>query len=160
MARCLTSFFGSYSVGQYNKKKGKNLMSILSLSPLDLEGLAEYILLGNKQLKDIEGAYAKLDDYLSISDERSPFTAWLDLVGEYDSEFHIFGTLGIKYSEFKDSVLSQFGSLGDGFFDTLNESGEKLEDAVNSIVDGASLTPAVDEPSNLGDVDTVDTVDA
>jgi len=158
MVRRLTTFFGSKRLAEFNEKHKCDILSIMRISPFDLKGLAEYIQLGNPSIKDIDGAYAKLDDYLSVSEDRSPLTAWLDLIGDIELEFHVLRNLGLGYNKFRSAVEDAFTTYGDEAVNILNNFADVVESGANSI--GSSVTSTVDEPSNLGDVDTVDTVDA
>lgn len=105
--RQLTTKFGTYKLGQFEKKTGKGVMDLLDIGNLEVNKIAQIVMLGNPAMKEEEEAYQRLDEYLSSDDEHSIITAFFDLIEELDKDLKILKSSGIKVSDIKDQFKAQ-----------------------------------------------------
>ena len=102
--RVLTTKFGTYKLGKYEKATGKGVMDLLDIGNLEVSKIAEIIKLGNtfpKGADEDEEAYNKLDAYLAMSEENSIISAFFDLIDELDKDLKIMKSCGLKVSDIK-----------------------------------------------------------
>jgi hypothetical protein len=102
--RFLTTKFGSYKIGKYEKATKKSVMDLLDIGNLEINKVAEIIKLGNtfpKGCDEEEEAYKKLDDYLAMSEDHSIISAFFDLIGELDQDLKIMKSCGLKVADIK-----------------------------------------------------------
>ena len=105
--RKLTIKFGSYKLGQYEKKTGKGVMDLLDIGNLEVNKIANIIMLGNPQMKNEEEAYQRLDDYLSSDEEHSIISAFFDLIDEMDKDLKLLKSCGISVNQIKQDFQLQ-----------------------------------------------------
>ena len=135
MARSsLTKRFFTYTVGQYEKKTGKTILDALDIGNLEITKIIEIIKLGNKDISD-EDAYALLDDYLRENEDNSIITAFLDLVGDIDTDLKILKSCGIKIDDIKKQFEDEINSaVSSGLFDNKENKDDNTEN-----IDGAEI---------------------
>ena len=105
--RQLTTKYSTYKLGQYERKTGKGIMDLLDIGNLEVNKIANIILLGNPQMKDEEEAYQRLDEYLSSDEEHSIISAFFDLIDELDKDLKIMKSCGIKVSDIKEQFKAE-----------------------------------------------------
>lgn len=105
--RQLTTKFGTFKLGQYEKKTGKGVMDLLDIGNLEVSKIANIIYLGNPQMKDEEEAYQRLDEYLSSDDEHSIISAFFDLIDELDKDLKIMKSCGLNVQDIKDQFKAE-----------------------------------------------------
>ena len=114
--RSLTTKFGTYKIGQYEKKTGKSVMDLLDVGNLEVNKIANIIMLGNPQMKEEEEAYQRLDEYLSSDEEHSVVSAFFDLIDEMDKDLKIMKSCGLSVDEikkqFKEEVEKSIDNTG------------------------------------------------
>lgn len=114
--RSLTTKFGTYKIGQYEKKTGKSVMDLLDVGNLEVNKIANIIMLGNPQMKEEEEAYQRLDEYLSSDEEHSVVSAFFDLIDELDKDLKIMKSCGLSVDEikkqFKEEVEKSIDNTG------------------------------------------------
>ena len=114
--RSLTTKFGTYKIGQYEKKTGKGVMDLLDVGNLEVNKIANIIMLGNPQMKEEEEAYQRLDEYLSSDEEHSVVSAFFDLIDEMDKDLKIMKSCGLSVDEikkqFKEEVEKSIDNTG------------------------------------------------
>lgn len=102
--RMLTTKFGTYKLGKYEKATGKGVMDLLDIGNLEVSKIAEIIKLGNTfgpGVNEEEEAYKRLDDYLSSDEEHSIISAFFDLIDELDRDLKIMKSCGLRVSDIK-----------------------------------------------------------
>ena len=116
MNRVLTSRFGSYRIGQYEKKTGKSILDLISMGNFEVNKLALLVKLGSPEISmdDDEKAYEKIDNYLQASENNSLITAFIDVINELNMDMKILGN--VKLDSFKEKLNNK-----------VNELSEKLE---------------------------------
>ena len=116
MSRVLTSRFGSYRIGQYEKKTGKSILDLISMGNFEVNKLALLVKLGSPEISmdDDEKAYEKIDNYLQASENNSLITAFIDVINELNMDMKILGN--VKLDSFKEKLNNK-----------VNELSEKLE---------------------------------
>lgn len=116
MNRVLTSRFGSYRIGQYEKKTGKSILDLVTMSNFEVNRLALLVKLGSPEISmdDDEKAYEKIDNYLQASENNSLITAFIDVINELNMDMKILGN--VKLDSFKEKLNNK-----------VNELSEKLE---------------------------------
>ena len=116
MNRVLTSRFGSYRIGQYEKKTGKSILDLISMGNFEVNKLALLVKLGSPEISmdDDEKAYEKIDNYLQASENNSLITAFIDVINELNIDMKILGN--VKLDSFKEKLNNK-----------VNELSEKLE---------------------------------
>ena len=116
MNRVLTSKFGSYRIGQYEKKTGKSILDLISMGNFEVNKLALLVKLGSPEISmdDNEKAYEKIDNYLQASENNSLITAFIDVINELNMDMKILGN--VKLDSFKKKLNNK-----------VNELSEKLE---------------------------------
>jgi hypothetical protein len=108
--RVLTTKFGTYKLGKYEKATGKSVMDLLDIGNLEINKIAEIIKLGNtfpKGCDEDEEAYKKLDDYLGMSDEHSLISAFFDLIDDLDKDLKIMKSCGLNVSDIKENFKAE-----------------------------------------------------
>ena len=114
--RSLTTKFGTYKIGQYEKKTGKSVMDLLDVGNLEVNKIANIIMLGNPQMKEEEEAYQRIDEYLSSDEEHSVVSAFFDLIDEMDKDLKIMKSCGLSVDEikkqFKEEVEKSIDNTG------------------------------------------------
>lgn len=105
--RQLTTKFGTYKLGQFEKRTNKGVMDLLDVGNLEVNKIAQIIMLGNPTMKDEEEAYQRLDEYLSADDEHSVISAFFDLIEELDKDLKILKSCGLKVSDIKEQFKAQ-----------------------------------------------------
>ena len=116
MSRVLTSRFGSYRIGQYEKKTGKSILDLISMGNFEVNKLALLVKLASPEIcmDDDEKAYEKIDNYLQASENNSLITAFIDVINELNMDMKILGN--VKLDSFKEKLNNK-----------VNELSEKLE---------------------------------
>ena len=116
MSRVLTSRFGSYRIGQYEKKTGKSILDLVTMSNFEVNRLALLVKLGSPEISmdDDKKAYEKIDNYLQASENNSLITAFIDVINELNMDMKILGN--VKLDSFKEKLNNK-----------VNELSEKLE---------------------------------
>ena len=108
--RVLTTKFGTYKLGKYEKATGKGVMDLLDIGNLEVSKIAEIIKLGNtfpKGCDEDEEAYKKLDDYLAMDEEHSIISAFFDLIDDLDKDLKIMKSCGLKVSDIKEQFKAE-----------------------------------------------------
>lgn len=108
--RVLTTKFGTYKLGKYEKATGKGVMDLLDIGNLEVSKIAEIIKLGNtfpKGADEDEEAYNKLDAYLTMSEDNSIISAFFDLIDELDKDLKIMKSCGLKVSDIKEQFKAE-----------------------------------------------------
>jgi hypothetical protein len=105
--RQLTTKFGTYKLGQYEKKTGKGVMDLLDIGNLEVSKIAQIIELGNPGMKTDEEAYQRLDEYLSSDEEHSIISAFFDLIDELDKDLKIMKSCGLNVQDIKDQFKAE-----------------------------------------------------
>ena len=108
--RVLTTKFGTYKLGKYEKATGKGVMDLLDIGNLEVSKIAEIIKLGNtfpKGCDEDEEAYNKLDAYLAMSEDNSIISAFFDLIDELDKDLKIMKSCGLKVSDIKEQFKAE-----------------------------------------------------
>lgn len=134
MNRILTTRFGTYRLGQYEKKTGKGIMDILDIGNFEVNKLAEIIKLGSPEISmdDDEKAYAKLDAYLASSDDNSIITAYLDIIDEINRDLKMF--TGVNMGVLKERMRNEMAALAKKIENVAVENtNNKVVDITNSI---------------------------
>lgn len=108
--RVLTTKFGTYKLGKYEKATDKGVMDLLDIGNLEVSKIAEIIKLGNtfpKGCDEDEEAYKKLDDYLAMDEEHSIISAFFDLIDDLDKDLKIMKSCGLKVSDIKEQFKAE-----------------------------------------------------
>ena len=105
--RQLTTKFGTYKLGQFEKRTGKGVMDLLDIGNLEVNRIAQIIMLGNPQMKEEEEAYQRLDEYLSADDEHSVVSAFFDLIEEMDKDLKIMKSCGLNVKDIKEQFKAE-----------------------------------------------------
>lgn len=105
--RQLTTKFGTYKLGQFEKKTGKGVMDLLDIGNLEVSKIAQIIELGNPQMKSEEEAYQRLDEYLSSDEEHSIISAFFDLIDELDKDLKIMKSCGLNVADIKEQFKAE-----------------------------------------------------
>lgn len=105
--RLLTTKFGTYKLGKFEKQTGKGVMDLLDIGNLEVNKIAQIILLGNPAMKEEEEAYQRLDEYLSSDEDNSVISAFFDLIEELDRDLKILKSCGLKVSDIKEQFKAQ-----------------------------------------------------
>lgn len=115
----LAKKFGTYKIGQYEKRTGKGVMDLLDIGNLEVSKIAEIIKLGNDFPKGTDAdemAYEKLDNYLEASEDNSVITAFFDLIEDLDRDLKIMRSCGLKVSDikkqFKEEIEKKISDTG------------------------------------------------
>ena len=106
----LAKKFGTYKIGQYEKKTGKSVMDLLDIGNLEVSKIAEIIKLGNEFPKGTDAdemAYEKLDNYLEANEDNSVITAFFDLIEDLDRDLKIMRSCGLKVSDIKEQFKAE-----------------------------------------------------
>ena len=113
MNRLLTSRFGSYRIGQYEKKTGKSILDLVTMGNFEVNRLALLVKLGSPEISmdDDEKAYEKIDNYLQASEDNSLITAFIDVINELNMDMKILGK--VKFDSFKDKLNSKVNELSE-----------------------------------------------
>lgn len=111
--RKLTTKFGTYKLGKYEKATGKGVMDLLDIGNLEVNKIANIILLGNPGMKDEEEAYQRLDEYLSSDEDNSIISAFFDLIDEMDKDLKLLKSCGIKASDIKEQFKAEIANSVD-----------------------------------------------
>lgn len=121
--RSLTSKFGTYRLGKYEKKTGKSIMDIINIDNFEINKIVELIKLGSPEInmEDDEKAYDKLDKYLETSDENSLITAYIDLLNDINTDLKLF--MGIDMNELKAKLKNEVKALANMDNEHSNDNG-------------------------------------
>lgn len=144
-SRKLTKRFFSYNLGKWEKKTGKAALDLLDVGNLEINKIAEIIMLGNVTTKDSEqdmvNAYEILDNYL-MDDENSIIDAYMDCIDELDRDLKILKACGMSMedirAQFDDAITSGKDKLTKSLDKAADIQADVNEDD-NKIIDIASI---------------------
>lgn len=105
--RQLTTYFSSFRIAQYEKKSGKSIIEIFDVGNLEVNKICEIIWLGNAQMKEIEEAYQRFDDWLRADEDNSIVSALFVLMEEFDKDVKLFRACGVDISQMIEKFRSE-----------------------------------------------------
>lgn len=111
--RKLTTKFGTFKLGKYEKATGKGVMDLLDIGNLEVNKIATIIGLGNPDMKTEEEAYQRLDEYLSSDEDNSIISAFFDLIDEMDKDLKLLKSCGINVSDIKEQFKAEIANSVD-----------------------------------------------
>lgn len=123
--RKLTKYFGTYSISQYEKRTGKGVMDLLDIGNFEVNKLANIIMLGNKDFKNEEEAYDRLDEYLKADEDHSLISAYFDLIDELDRDIKLMKSCGINIADLKAEFATMANNMGNKFKENMADLKDK-----------------------------------
>lgn len=109
--RYFTKKFGSYAIALYEKKYGKDPMSLIDVGNLSIEKMITAIRVGNGTkgndfTMSEEEAASRIDNFLE-DENNSIIDVYLQLIDEYDRDIKLFKGTGVTIDSIRADLYNQ-----------------------------------------------------
>ena len=109
--RYFTKKFGSYAIALYEKKYGKDPMSLIDVGNLSIEKMITAIRVGNGTkgndfIMSEEEAASRIDNFLE-DENNSIIDVYLQIMEEYDRDLKLFKGTGVTIDSIRKDLYSQ-----------------------------------------------------